>query len=166
VNSTGRSEPAGASEICIGKAQFHQGPGDDADILRPRCRLSDARQTIGLFVGPCPTSAIGERRPDSLRGGNPSFVPAPRNGQVILPYTACRRRPVKSAVQLAKLDGDVLSLNTTASSRPVAECVPLSSHRPGIVAGRESPIIGIVGCCARNERPTWLRRQVPPGSGL
>jgi hypothetical protein len=27
-------------------------------FLRPQCRLSDARQTIGLFVGPCPLAAI------------------------------------------------------------------------------------------------------------
>jgi len=35
--------------------------------LRPQCRLSEARQTIGLFVGPCPTAdlyaaSIGNRK--------------------------------------------------------------------------------------------------------
>jgi hypothetical protein len=29
-----------------------------AEVLRPQCRLSDPRQTIGLFVGPCPITAV------------------------------------------------------------------------------------------------------------
>jgi hypothetical protein len=28
------------------------------EVLKPQCRVSDARQTIGLFVGPCPYSVI------------------------------------------------------------------------------------------------------------
>ena len=35
-------------------------------VLRPQCRLSDARQTIGFFVGPCPTSAVRNTRRDRL----------------------------------------------------------------------------------------------------
>src|SRR5438552_18989789 len=29
-----------------------------ARSLTPQCRLSDPRETIGLFVGPCPTPAV------------------------------------------------------------------------------------------------------------
>src|SRR6516164_1381024 len=73
-----------ASEICIEKAQSFQGSDFDADILRPQCRLSDPRQTIGLFVGSCPFPVVrrlhlererpiaGPRQPNQSRG-NPSL---------------------------------------------------------------------------------------------
>src|SRR5260221_2241311 len=37
-------------------------------ILEPQCRVSDARQTIGLFVGPCPIADIQRRHPDGVDG--------------------------------------------------------------------------------------------------
>ena len=49
------------------KRSSFQRPGSGALILRPRCRLSDARQTIGFIVGPCPLSVIGCGRPDRLK---------------------------------------------------------------------------------------------------
>jgi hypothetical protein len=33
-------------------------PRLNAKVLRPQCRLSDPRQTIGLFVGHCPKSVV------------------------------------------------------------------------------------------------------------
>jgi hypothetical protein len=35
-----------------------------SDFLRPQCRLSDPRQTIRLFVGPCPFPAVAWRHLD------------------------------------------------------------------------------------------------------
>src|SRR6267378_1913917 len=41
--------PFGTREPLTALAQ-----GNLPKVLRPQCRLSDARQTIGVFVGPCP----------------------------------------------------------------------------------------------------------------
>jgi hypothetical protein len=40
-----------------------------SEILRPQCRLSDPRQTIGLFVGPCPIPAVSNTSRDRPLGG-------------------------------------------------------------------------------------------------
>jgi len=38
-------------------------------ILRPQCRLPDSRQTIGLFVGRCPTSRPSRQRKQATASG-------------------------------------------------------------------------------------------------
>jgi hypothetical protein len=40
--------------FCMKKALCYQCRNFRAKVLRQQCRLSDARQTIGAFVGPCP----------------------------------------------------------------------------------------------------------------
>src|SRR5215472_16951768 len=53
--------------ICNRKGTRFQRSIFGAKFLRPQCRLSDARQTIGLFVGPCPEAATAETGRQQLR---------------------------------------------------------------------------------------------------
>jgi hypothetical protein len=64
-----------------GMDQSDQRPGFDTNVLRPRCRLSDARQTIGLFVGPCPQSRGSSRTTPTLLCK--VVWPSPRDGVVV-----------------------------------------------------------------------------------
>lgn len=48
-----------------GNAQADQQSMPCAEFLRPQCRLSEARQTIGLFLGPCPNADVRDSQLDA-----------------------------------------------------------------------------------------------------
>jgi hypothetical protein len=73
ANRHSKPKPVGGNAVGLShwtsaaaKLLIRFAPVGDAKFLRPQCRLSDARQTIGLFVGHCPTPAIHDRLRDRL----------------------------------------------------------------------------------------------------
>ena len=65
------------------KSLTHLYRADVSKSLRPQCRLSDPRQTVGLFVGPCPTPDHHVFRADDRKEPIATVQPA-RNDRRLL----------------------------------------------------------------------------------
>ena len=72
-------------------------------VLRPQCRLSDARQTIGLFVGPCPQRSSRASPTRERRGADGYCGPTAAFAERIL-MKSCEANRVDYLFGLARND--------------------------------------------------------------
>src|SRR3984893_7278460 len=101
-----------------------------AYFLRPQCRLSDPRQTIGLFVGPCPTADLRLRRREGQHGVDTCpWHPGVSTVRCPIPQRTFKYVATIQSVTDETCHNRILLVDPTLIDPEMQDCNPVSLNR-------------------------------------